>query len=124
MTTAEHLDRIKARCLANLALSEKRTPGPWEHYQEVMPPSSGYASIFETVRAKNGSNIFRQHHAGTSAYIAACAGAAEAGWRSTIAAIDAFETTRKNNQGGYVGDENARIEAVSTILAAWPEELL
>jgi hypothetical protein len=29
MTQTEHLERIKSRCLANLTLAEKRTPGEW-----------------------------------------------------------------------------------------------
>lgn len=31
MTTTEHLNAIKARCHALLAIAEKRTPGKWVH---------------------------------------------------------------------------------------------
>jgi hypothetical protein len=49
-------------------------------------------------------------HDADAAYIAACAGAAEAAWKATIAAINALETT----EGG-----GTRHFLEADILAAW-----
>ena len=117
MTTAEHLDRIKARCLSNLALADKRTPGKWTA-SNAEPNASGYPPANASVEAHGDmrGQVCGQAWNNDAAYIAACAGATEAGWRSTIAAI---ETIGQFIEDGYV-DESA----ASAILAAWPEELL
>lgn len=116
MTTAEHLEKIKAKCRANLALAEKRTPGDWiaanlgEATEATVRAESGF--IVCTVNQFAASFGDKKDQA-NAAYIAACAGAAEAGWRSTIAAIDrlAFDTT-------------ANAEVIKLILSFWPEETL
>lgn len=74
MTTTEKLQRIRARCVKLLALAEKRTPGKWFYYLEPRLPITGECDV----------------RPDDAAYIAACAGAAEAGWRATIAAIDSI----------------------------------
>ena len=103
MNTAEHLTKIVAKCHKLLALSEKRTPGKWAtDGQQIEGNGQGVA--------RSGWTTCRE---GNADYIAACAGRAEAGWRSTIAAIEFLHGTRLYN--GQLAAE---------ILAAWPEELL
>jgi len=59
-------------------------------------------------------------HAEDAAFIAACAGSAEAGWSSTLAAIEAI----KNAASIYGRLSCAENELQNAIIAAWPEELL
>lgn len=56
---------------AALALADKATAGPWEHYHEEMPPSMLCTLSFETVRVKGGNNLLRQNKASDAAFIAA-----------------------------------------------------
>jgi len=111
MTTTEHLQLIKAECERLLAIAEKRTQGEWKcdpilqrrDWEPHLPSGSvdiGYA----TARGMTCDD---------AAYIAACAARAEAGWRSTIAAIDA-----------YFSHQGLDFHVTQSILAAWPIELL
>lgn len=110
--TAEKLARIKARCLELLALAEKRTPAPW-----FVTKQGGVASdvIGEGWRVISGPTQ-------NAAFIAACAGAAEAGWRTTIAAIEHVQRNLK--MSSYKPERATLIELHDAILAAWQEELL
>ena len=88
MTTTEHLQRIRDRCVELLAIAEKRTAGWSVEHGAVKDPM------------------------------------AEAGWRSTIAAIDFIVRRIK---WGWDGDRGLSAYAdsmESSIIAAWPEELL
>jgi hypothetical protein len=107
MSTTEHLQLIKAECERLLAIAEKRTQGEWQvkinraianhHVQNTICGSFPWGST-------------------DMDFIAACAGRAEAGWRATIAAVDAFE---------YIGNIEAFGQPIlETFLAAWPVELL
>ena len=139
MTPTEHLERIKQKCLANLALAEKRTPGPWpqEYIRRVLrfadknPSTTGIDDddAYGDIRLAPTSAI-------DSAFIAACAGAAEAGWRSTIAACE-FVLKMKSDMDqswkdicGLMSVKDHQEESdhwpepTSSIIAAWPEELL
>ncbi len=116
MTTTEHLQRIRARCVELLALAEKRTPGIWDVgkkgdnllYAEDV--EGGWYALAEIAR-RDGQ------------YIAACAGAAESGWRATIAAIDGLLYAKALAYSTSAA--NAVIDrGLSNIIAAWPEELL
>jgi hypothetical protein len=98
MTTTEHLQLTKAECERLLAIAEKRTQGEWFTDDNLDPALIAPED---------------------AAYIAACAGRAEAGWRATIAAIDFL--SRPQSSFGHSRSELAMIEP---ILAAWPIELL
>jgi hypothetical protein len=74
MTTSEKLQAIKFRCEALLETASERTPGEWEPCSEGVASARGYLHT-----------ACDPHNA---AFIASCAGPAEAGWRATIAAID------------------------------------
>lgn len=110
MTTEEHLDLILTFCRSRLALAEKRTPGPWRHM-------SGSAA--RGIRSPNyivvPCSVFDAEDA---AFIASCAGAAEAGWRATIAAIEQY-----NRFCGLL-DFDTMQPLADAILAAYPLELL
>lgn len=102
MTTTEHLEKIKARCLANLALAKKRTPG--EYTAEACYVDADAVQVVTCV----GRNANRN-----AAYIAACAGAAEAGWKTTVATIDTCLPITEEN-----------LPLVRSTIAAWPEDSL
>ena len=93
MTTIEHLQRIKAKCERLLA---------------------AYASEHEA--RKNYLAII-----GSTEVIKTTA--AEAGWRSTIAAIDLFLFNDERLSYGYAPSKQER-QIIQSILSAWPEELL
>lgn len=86
MTTAQldHLRRIDAHLANLLSTAEKRTPGEWtsrekfKHSFELLEPRVwlGASSSLPTGQ--------QEHNA---AFIASCAGNAEAGWKATRAAI-------------------------------------
>jgi hypothetical protein len=118
MTTTEHLQKIKAKCERLLAIAEKRTQGDWEYLPprsvggSAIVPMKGPAivgSMWSTHKSKDQSESDND-----AFFIAACAGSAEAGWRSTIAAIDCIE-----DMAEHIGNHQA-----SLIIAAWPTELL
>jgi len=123
MTTTEHLEKIKAKCLANLALAENRTQGTWEwkagkeiEYDPYIDLMCGYKVVLGPRHDGNfGSQLISTPSDRT--YIAACAGAAESGWKSTIAAIETAQLLESVNSD----ITNAIVDA---IIAAWPEELL
>ena len=107
MTTEEHLKKIKAKCESLLAIAERRTPGIWEQRAQEL---SAVVKIDNT--AKEYVSVCYPQNA---AFIASCAGPAEAGWRATIASVNdllAYRALHKDTQ----------IEV--DLLAAWPEELL
>jgi hypothetical protein len=119
MTTQEHLNKILAKCRELLALAEKRTPGKWDRAKS--------GGLKGDVRCESGQWIALTSFVGNSdrgglphqESNAACAGAAEAGWRSTIAAIEFF-----SEQASRPGLNAMAWGGLAAILAAWPEELL
>lgn len=123
MDKQEHLNRIKAKCLANLALAEKRTQGKWEWEAGMETERSPYIDLQcgdKVVLGPRHDGNYGSQLISTPtdrAFIAACAGPAEAGWRSTIIAIDAL--LEYESEGLIVGGTT-----LTSILAAWPENLL
>ncbi len=116
MTTTKHLQLIKKECERLLALSEKRTQGEWrtkitsqKHHSLLIRGTDSRSEMVSSTLLDNGD----------AAYIAACAGRAEAGWKSTIAAIDAIIT-----EVHVFGIISLNENIVKDILAAWPIELL
>lgn len=122
MTTTEHLQKIKSKCEQLLAIAEKRTPGKWEfdgsktlEHGTYIPECScltGGAFACVNDNAENRGN--------DADFITACAGPAEAGWRSTIAAIDQILSARQDT----ICWEFIVKPMMDNILAAWPEDLL
>lgn len=136
MTSAAHLTLIRARCVELLEIANGRTQGKWNI--ETIPSDGGgdyitgnITSPLHTYRGNSSSRGDVVCGGDTvtnrdAAFIAACAGNAESGWRSTIAAIDGLEDAyhalrNACNAPGYAGDAMKRI---NEILAAWPLEEL
>lgn len=116
MTTAEHIAKIRAKCVELLEIAEKRTTGKWEMNFQLLSDGSPFVNI----RDQAGELITDVCYPpktvlGNSHFIASCAGPAEAGWRATIAAIDYCKSTM------HIGVPE---ELVDSIIAAWPEDLL
>ena len=115
MTPAQldHLNRIKTHLETLLANAEKRTPGEWRKASEPQASSDG--------------RIHVSYNPDDAIFIASCAVNAEAGWRSTKAAIDTIHIMQRNrgDQGLVTETLDAVTEALTTqILAAWPLELI
>ena len=131
MTTTEHLNAITAKCRELLAIAEKRTPGTWT-------TGKGNKTVREAANTGAYSFIARTHLAGgfcpredsekvtNAAFIAACAGSAEAGWRATIAAIEMACEMRAHLLAEFGDGWRCDFvdDKIKLILAAWPEELL
>jgi hypothetical protein len=111
MTTQEHLERIKAKCIELLAIAEKRTQGRWHTYNgNAVVNDSEKVVVCHTTRTDCLSN---------TAFIASCAGPAEAGWAATIAAVDLIQRETASDMPYNSWDRLA-----DSIIDAWPEELL
>jgi hypothetical protein len=102
MNTQEHLHKIKAKCQKLLAIAEKRTQGQWSQDRLYVDTDD------------NNDLIKVEGNINNAAFIASCAGAAEAGWLATILAIDKLDDMPCN-----VADALEYL-----IIAAWPQELL
>jgi len=130
MNTEEHLNRIVAKCRELLAIAERRTPGKWHVGTNGCDPESGGEPAFPGVHNDSGlphGGDFVCDTLGDSdtckanaAFIANCAGPAEAGWRATIAAIEGLRAVAK-----WKFESSSYADAsLHQIIAAWPEELL
>lgn len=127
MTTTDHLQRIRTKCMELLEIASKRTPGKWVHRQ------GEYCSHWIS-RADNLSNIAEIPTASSytaseisenAGFIASCADSAEAGWKATITAIDWILSSHAIPDVYSQDCVDADVEELSaSILAAWPEELL
>lgn len=113
MTTEEHLQKIKAKCECLLAIAEKRREYPyaWEaHGSDV--------AFWWGDECHSGYWLKSpQLDQSTAAFIASCAGNAEAGWRATIEIVEILLPWRPwaTGLGGNLAKQ---------IIAIWPEELL
>jgi len=112
MTPDEHEQRIITKCRELLVLAEKRTPGEWESSDNVCTANITDGYYFITCDSNRTSMVQDQKNA---AFIASCAGRAEAGWLSTIAAIEGLHK---------MPPLDIRGRALAAIRAAWPVELL
>lgn len=125
----DHLRRIDAHLASLLETAKKRTPGRWrrwgnpeEHSLHVRTGDNDHA-IADCWQQSSEKN---EHNA---AFIASCAGNAEAGWESTRAAICGLLLIAQFDLNGrVVRDEslngrNAEY-ALERILAQWPLESL
>lgn len=121
----QKLQRIRAKCVELLEIASKRTPGEWtvDERGDIQAgwPFHGIHSVIDDVAISPED----------AAFIASCAGAAEAGWRCTIAAIDAIIETLYTKYGEICENDGrgcsaCRInnEMMLSILAGWPDDLL
>ena len=124
MNTQEKLEAIKAKCHELLALAEKRTQGKWEDdgtgslwtpWDKLSP--EGYEGEHITLGKFKPEDL---------AYISACAGAAEAGWRATKEECEDLLPILRSSENMDEVDaltSYARGRVISLCIA-WPEELL
>jgi hypothetical protein len=124
MTTTEHLENIKAKCRANLALAEKRTPGRWVFSQDYGDERMQVVHTDEDepwflVEETHGA----PHPKCNAAYIAACAGDAERAWLSTADEIEGLLPLLGRPEIETPLSRYAHRRA-AMILAAWPEDSL
>jgi hypothetical protein len=108
MNTEQQLDAIVAQCKASLALAAKRTQGRW--YAELHGNCSGVSAKVSHALLRDAVTSYSNE--ADAAYIAACAGAAEAGWRSTILACESAKALGKTAWG---------VALATGIIAAWKD---
>lgn len=124
MTPAQHdhLQRIDAHLAKLLDIAAKRTPGEWGSQIYDVGQAESEARCFlpskDPTRAWQRTTLVttERHNTEDAAFIASCAGNAEAGWKATRAAIAAMAEYS-------ILDENLGT-MVKTILAAFPLESL
>jgi len=120
MTPDEHLDTIIAKCRAIIALGKARTAGKWDnsryHYPRFIVARRGEADN-DAFPGDRAVCEVQQSKPSDAAFIAACAGPAEAAAASTIAAIE--WAAGLHSAWKWVGED-----VIDAIRAAWPEETL
>ncbi len=132
MNITEKLQKIKTKCQRLLALAKKRTPGKWLWDGDASNTSNAFresaapwlvAGDISGPAVISGDVICMKPN---DEFIAACAGPSEAGWRATIAAIDAIFLMLPQNENGwvhsYIRENDHAQEAehlASVILDAW-----
>jgi hypothetical protein len=119
MTQTEHLQLIRARCVELLEIAEKRS-------LEYLAPRELNRRDYEIDGARIGGGCIEldglQTHGlrcNDATFIASCAGAAEAGWRATVEAIDLA-----SKETGDDVPYNTFDRILDSIISAWPIELL
>lgn len=115
MTPAQldHLRRIDALLANLLATAQKRTPGEWSSGPglNLQMQNTGKTYVHPGIAAMFQSNLFAEEDA---AFIASCAGNAEAGWRATRAAIEFLLLQEE------LGEEFRFGHLLNDLLAAFP----
>ena len=111
----DHLRRIDAHLANLLDIAAKRTPGEWTWNAKY----GGSAEILEPRIWLGESSILpaKEPHR-NAAYIASCAGNAEAGWRATRAAIALLLSMGEHQHD--IETAKAGFDALESILAAFP----
>jgi hypothetical protein len=119
MTTTEKLQRIRDKCVELISKNTKIL----DRYQKC----GCIVCICDDDERCHGCGA---QHCGTHAVgkipepvYSLRAGAAEAAWKSTIAAVD-FLLRNKPSPAASFGFTRSEISAINAIIAAWPEELL
>ena len=114
--TIKKLKAIRAKCEELLAIAEKRTPGEWR--AQLQDPNTAFGTTIKTI---NSFPVAFKQEAGNAAFIASCTRNAEAGWRSTIAAIDLLLIIPdfKERHGSIIGQDT--VDAIQNILRAWKD---
>lgn len=141
VTPDDHLDRIIAKCREVIELGEKRTQGEWREgtcnvwQDDLLIP---VVEMRHRVGFEDGRRIIPLHGdtheapQADAAFIAACAGPAEAAARSTIDAIAYFRDLAIVPQVDASDDmhrawsdlANEAVDKLAEIRAAWPIEIL
>jgi hypothetical protein len=125
MTTTEHLEKIKAKCVELLALAEKRTPGKWKlgHMPRDIYGTDGLP-VASTAYPHTTQPRDQRIGMADAAYIAACAGAAEAGWRAIAEESDGLISILTLREVSGESVQGYAFRRAKQLIAAWREELL
>ena len=131
MNTQEKLEAIKAKCHELLALAEKRTQGKWQTNKSRWDGTwnvSGNDTVCDMayLREDDHARIEYDKDEPNAAYIAACAGSAEAGWRATKEECEDLLPILRSSENMNEVDaltSYARGRAIS-LCVAWQEEQL
>ena len=115
-TQLDHLRLIDAHLERLLDIAAKRTPGEWKVNN---PQSRTIRSNQEQSLATMSDDSSKWHH--NAAYIASCAGNAEAGWKATRAAIAGYLKASIDDSWAV---SLVASEVLESILAAFPLETL
>ena len=123
MTQQEHLNRIRARCVELLEIAKHRTPELWNPSFDT----TGFPCVASVKDTRIATTTLSCSRFGVrqddTAFIASCAGAAEAGWKATIVAIDSiFNPPSSQTTHNWIAIYEK--ETVERIIASWPAELL
>lgn len=122
MNSTEKLQRIRALCIELLALAEKRTPGRWNSsvptgkwVQLEQPRVTGLFAVADN------PTVPQVERSANSLFVASCAGAAEAGWRSTIETINDLLAGCPHacTDGKCPGDRRAAVKTAKLIADWW-----
>jgi hypothetical protein len=115
----EHLKLIDTHLERLLAIAEKRTPGEWKE---------GNGAVWHDCNNESQNEVCEFVSPQNAAFIASCAGNAEAGWRATRAAIVAIRLTVPPHCPQSLLRENDDVRTaynlMTDILAAFPLELV
>lgn len=118
----EHLKLIDAHLANLLSTAEKRTPGEWKAgplYRVEDGSPTGEIAVKPGIARMVKSSLFAEEDA---AFIASCAGNAEAGWRATRSAIALLFAMCDGAHS--INTVIAAQKMGESILAAFPLELL
>lgn len=121
----DHLTKLKAHLEGLLANAKKRSPGEWK--AESSRAYCADESVTHNVVGPPSDFMYLQELP-DAIYIASCAGNAEAGWRSTLAAICAIKLIVPQSCPQSLLRENDDVQnaysLMEDILAEWPLETL
>lgn len=133
----EHLRLLKAHLESLLATAEKRTPGEWENDTGSVLAWCLKDTPNSRRHIDGGFYLIVAESDNDATFIASCAGNAEAGWKSTLKAIDDWLSLYNSTEGYADGAPDASTHdrlcnEVSSIcrinlghiLAEWPIETL
>jgi hypothetical protein len=123
VNTTDHLSLIESHLKKLLAIAEKRTQGKWSH-RKTGYAIHGFDNGF-ICKTEYGDGDAAKHRQENAAFIAACAGNAEAGWKSTLAVIETAKEMK--SWDGSIHQMYIRPDAeeiINAVLAAYPIELL
>jgi len=123
--TTDRLSLIRALCVENLAKAAKRTQGKWQakNWTGRGTDSEGWNVTSGMERSKRIPVYSRYGGCGEpdAAYIAACAVAAEAGWKATVETIDLCAEL-KSKALPTSWDFNVATAFENSIIEAWKEQ--
>ncbi len=105
MTQEEHLDAIERHLTKLLEIAKKRTPGAWANVEDCVRRDHSQAALVVVFGRPAG--LSRVQDEQDAAFIAACAGNAEAGWRTALSQIQFLRKISAVNEAASLISETA-----------------